>query len=147
MDQYQSKVTFTDLPKEVNPAEINAVLNQMVLDRTMSFGNLTYNCVPREMIIEINTKYLEHHYPTDIITFDYVENKVVHGEIYICDEEVRDNANDFKVPYKNEMMRVIIHGLLHLLGFNDSTEEEKTLMRKIEEKYLLVWKEGAYGQV
>ena len=100
--------------------------------------NLVYNFVDNEQILDINRKYLQHDYYTDIITFDYCRGKNVSGEVYISVDEVKDQALRFKVDTGEEMRRVVAHGLLHLCGFNDATDEEKQVMRMEEEKALLL---------
>ncbi|MTI30291.1 rRNA maturation RNase YbeY [Xanthovirga aplysinae] len=85
----------------------------------------------------INMEYLDHDTYTDIITFDNSEIKnEIEGDIFISVERVRENAKSFKRTFTNELHRVIIHGVLHLLGYKDKTEEEATLMRKKEDESL-----------
>lgn len=83
---------------------------------------------------KINVEYLNHDTYTDIISFDYTENDEVAGDIFISVKRVRENANTFEVSFHNELLRVMAHGLLHLCGYGDKTNEEKTLMRSKEEE-------------
>ena len=83
---------------------------------------------------KINVEYLNHDTYTDIISFDYTENNEVAGDIFISVERVRENANTFEVSFHNELLRVMAHGLLHLCGYGDKTNEEETLMRRKEEE-------------
>lgn len=85
---------------------------------------------------EINLQYLNHDTYTDIITFPYSKPPLVSGELYISLDRIKENASIYKVAEKDELHRVMIHGLLHLLGFNDHCAEEKETMRKMEEYYL-----------
>jgi rRNA maturation RNase YbeY len=87
-------------------------------------------------LLEINRQYLKHDYFTDIITFDYSAWKIVNGEIYISIDRVRQNADSLKVKFQDELRRVIIHGVLHLLGFLDHTKPQKKQMRKKEDACL-----------
>lgn len=87
-------------------------------------------------ILDINQKYLQHNYFTDIITFDYCEKDVLSGDLFISVDSVRENADFFGVAFENELNRVIVHGILHLIGFDDNTEEEKQIMRNKENYYL-----------
>ena len=83
-----------------------------------------------------NIRYLNHHTFTDIITFDQSEDQLIEGEIYISIDRVKENAINFNVSFEDELHRVIIHGVLHLVGYGDKTKSEKTLMRKKEDAYL-----------
>ena len=85
-----------------------------------------------EYILEINRTYLEHDFYTDIISFDYCEGKLISGDLFISLDRVIDNAKKLELDEPDELHRVIIHGVLHLLGFKDKTEEEATEMRKQE---------------
>lgn len=88
-------------------------------------------------MLQINNDYLQHDTFTDIITFDLSENKhFISGEIIISLDRVLDNSNRFKVDFAEEIHRVLIHGILHLLGFKDKTDEESALMRA-QENYCL----------
>jgi rRNA maturation RNase YbeY len=86
--------------------------------------------------LEINQKYLEHDFYTDIITFDLSETGAVRGEIYISIDRVRENARKLGVSFKSELHRVIFHGMLHLCGYNDKTKAEKEKIRAKEDQYL-----------
>lgn len=89
-----------------------------------------------DWLLSINKKYLNHDYYTDIITFDYCEGSVLAGELCISLNQVEFNAKKYNVPRETELLRVVIHGVLHLIGFNDQTEEDKSLMREKEDYYL-----------
>ncbi len=145
MDQYQSEIELHELPAGLDLKQLKGLLSLAASDHDMIIGNLVYNFVPREIIVEINTKFLNHNYSTDIITFDYVEGNEINGEVYICPEQVEENAHQYEVDSAQELVRVITHGILHLIGFKDGTEKEKTLMRRMEEKYLTRWNEVVHG--
>lgn len=89
-----------------------------------------------EYLLEINKKHLNHNYYTDIITFDYSESRLLSGDIFISIDCVADNAYDFETDFENELARVIIHGFLHLLGYNDKTDEDQGIMTQKEDYYL-----------
>lgn len=98
---------------------------------------LQYIFCSDEYLLEINKQHLNHNYYTDIITFDLSETPdAVTGEIYISIDRVRDNAHTYKVSFKQELLRVIFHGALHLCGHKDKTEKDQALMRKAEDRYL-----------
>lgn len=83
--------------------------------------------------LEINIKFLNHNFFTDIITFDYSSGDKISGEIYISVDTVKKNAKLYNVNFREELLRVMIHGILHLCGYNDESENEKKLMFKIQE--------------
>lgn len=87
-------------------------------------------------ILDINQKFLQHDYFTDIITFDYCEGDRLSGDLFISVDSVRENAVEFGTEFKDELNRVIIHGLLHLIGYDDHTEEDIKMMRSKENYYL-----------
>ena len=88
-------------------------------------------------VLELNKNFLSRDYLTDILTFDYSDNQYVAGDLYISIPRVKENSTIFNVRFKMELKRVIVHGILHMLGYEDNTEKEKKLMRQMEEHYLL----------
>lgn len=102
-------------------------------------GQISYLFCNDAVLLEANMKYLNHDTYTDIITFDYVEGDVISGDIMISVERVRSNAAQYGVPFEQELHRVIIHGVLHLLGQGDKSEAEAAMMRKKEEAALALW--------
>lgn len=87
-------------------------------------------------ILDVNMKYLQHDYFTDIITFDYCEGDRLSGDLFISIDSVRENASFYGTEFKDELNRVIVHGILHLFGYDDHTEEEIKTMRSKEDYYL-----------
>ena len=87
-------------------------------------------------LLEINNKHLQHNYYTDIITFDYSRGNRISGELHISVERVKDNASALGLAYESELLRVIAHGILHLIGFKDKTKEEEAVMRSKEDEVL-----------
>lgn len=136
MDNYKSVVRFINSPVEFNEEVSRRWIIDTVEEVKRKVEALVYNFVPREKIVEINKRYLNHNYPTDIITFDYSEGNKIGGELFICPEVVKTNARDLSVSYDSELNRVVIHGILHLLGYNDGTKEEKATMRYKEDECL-----------
>ena len=87
-------------------------------------------------ILDVNLKYLNHDYFTDIITFDYCDKNILSGDLFISVDSVRENAIFFEVDFEEELRRVIVHGLLHLIGYDDHTEDEQKIMREKENYYI-----------
>jgi len=99
-------------------------------------GSLSYLFCSDEKILEVNRHYLQHDFYTDIITFDYTEEDILAGDIIISVDTVHSNAEKFGTLFAEELNRVIIHGVLHLCGINDKTEDDAKRMREAEEKAL-----------
>ncbi len=87
-------------------------------------------------ILDVNMKYLKHDYFTDIITFDYSEKDVISGDLFISIDSVRENALFYGTEFENELHRVIVHGVLHLIGYDDHCDEDIKMMRSKEDYYL-----------
>ncbi len=97
-------------------------------------GEISFIFCDDEYLLEMNQKYLDHDTYTDIISFDSSVGNILNGDIFISTERVAENANSYEVEFSEELKRVIIHGVLHLCGYKDKTEEEEQLMRKKEEE-------------
>ena len=87
-------------------------------------------------ILDVNIKYLSHDYFTDIITFDYCEGDILSGDLFISIDSVRENASFYGTEFSEELNRVIVHGILHLIGYDDHSDKEKKVMRQKENYYL-----------
>jgi rRNA maturation RNase YbeY len=99
-------------------------------------GDISYIFCDDEKILEINQTYLHHDFYTDIITFDYSEGDRISGDIFISIDTVRSNAEKFETNFDEELHRVIIHGILHLCGLKDKSEDDSKKMRKAEDEAL-----------
>ena len=102
-------------------------------------GEINYIFCSDEYLRNINVEYLKHDYFTDIITFNYSENDTLNSDIYISTERVFENSIEFKVDYYMELHRVMVHGILHLVGLNDETKDQKLNMRNTEDEMLLLY--------
>ena len=107
-------------------------LEKVAQSEGFTLGDLTYIFCNDDYLLELNKTYLKHDTLTDIISFDYVSGNVVSGDIFISVERLLDNAQAFSETFKNERLRVMAHGLLHLMGFNDKSAEDQVIMRKKE---------------
>jgi len=106
----------------------------IVEELNKSIGNLSYIFCSDEYLLDINKQYLGHNYYTDVITFNYNEDAKISGDIFISVDSVKSNAIEYGDGlFENELRRVIIHGALHLCGYNDKTEAESIEMRKMED--------------
>ena len=102
-----------------------------------TIGVLNYIFTNDSILLQLNKEYLSHSSLTDIITFDMSEKKgEITGDIYISVDRAKENARDYKATLANEVHRLLIHGVLHLMGYKDKTQDEKELMRSKEEFYL-----------
>lgn len=99
-------------------------------------GTLNIILTNNNKIVELNKKYLNRKYITDIITFDFKDGNEISGDLFLSYETVKENSARFRNKISIEIRRVIAHGVLHLLGYNDSTDEEKKMMREKEDYYL-----------
>lgn len=113
-------------------------IKAIVENNKKEVGEISYIFCSDEQLLKINKEFLNHDYYTDIITFDYSETDVVSGDLFISIERIKDNAQTLNTSYQEELHRVIIHGVLHLLGYKDKTEEESENMRKLEDECLLI---------
>lgn len=119
---------FSDLPKQ----KINNWIKETAALYKKKIGEIAYIFCNDEKILEVNNQYLKHNYYTDIITFDYSEGLIISGDIFISLDTVKSNAMEFGVSYEHELLRIIIHGILHLCGQDDKTPELRIEMTKKE---------------
>lgn len=108
-------------------------------------GDLTFIFIGDEEILKINREFLKHDYYTDVIAFDYHRGNIIEGEVYLGIDTIRRNSALFSKSLKDEVLRVMVHAALHLVGYRDDDKRSKDIMREAEDKYLAVFKSGAYG--
>lgn len=116
--------------------ENNRWLRSVAESESKKIGDLNIIFCSDPYILDVNIKYLGHDYYTDIITFDYVEGGVLSGDLFISIDTVRDNAAFYGAEFPVELKRVMVHGLLHLIGYDDHTPDEQKQMRAKEDYYL-----------
>ncbi len=113
-------------------------LRQVVQTEKRMIGDIGIQFCSDEHILSVNKEFLHHDYYTDVITFDYCEGDVISGDLVISVDSVADNASHFHTEFEEELNRVIVHGVLHLLGYDDHTLEDQKVMREKENFYLEV---------
>ncbi len=124
----------------VNTKMIIKWIKLLIKKHNFKLGDINYIFCDDEYILKINKEFLNHDYYTDIITFDYVNNNIINGDIFISITTVESNSIQFSTTFQEELNRVISHGILHLIGFKDKTEEEQDLMTKMENDALYLLK-------
>jgi rRNA maturation RNase YbeY len=109
-------------------------LSRVILSENKNEGEINYIFCDDEYLLEINQQYLNHDTLTDIISFDYSVGNELNGDIFISTQRVADNALDFKVPFLEELKRVMVHGVLHYCGYKDKSVDDERLMRSKEDE-------------
>ena len=117
-------------------AEVSAWVKSTANTYNKVVGDINYIFVDDETMLDINRRFIGHDYYTDHIGFDYSKDDSLSGDIYISLDTVKTNAELYQVTPEEELHRIIIHGLLHLCGFRDKTDEERELMKQAEDKAL-----------
>lgn len=126
--------------KPKNQNKLKTWIKRVIESEGRELSSLVYIFCTDTYLLSINQDYLKHKTLTDIITFDYSESNQIDGEIYISIERVRENAIRFEKTFEEELHRVMIHGVLHILGLKDKNPAQKSAMRKKEEACLSLWK-------
>jgi len=117
--------------------ELRGDLERVIIQEKFLYGPVNFILCSDAFLKEYNKRFLNHNYFTDVITFDYSEEEnYVTGDVFISLDRIRENAKSYQVSSRKELLRVMIHGLLHLMGMNDQSEEEKKAMREKEDYYL-----------
>ena len=127
---------YIDNDKLSNTEDIKFWVNSVLKEEGMIIGELVYILCNDEYLLKKNIQFLNHNTLTDVITFDYSKDNIISGDILISTERVVENAKIFKVDYLTELHRVMVHGLLHLLGYKDKIEKDANIMRQKENYYL-----------
>lgn len=122
----------------IDRGKVSEWIKKVASKYNKKIGELSYLFCNDEKILEVNLQYLQHDFYTDIITFDYSEKDKISGDIYISLDTVKTNSQLFNTEFSNELHRVIIHGVLHLCGVNDLTDEQEMEMRAAEEEALIL---------
>ncbi|MFQ3332630.1 MAG: putative rRNA maturation factor [Thalassomonas sp.] len=132
MIEYQ----YIESDEITNSDDISLWLTNVIKEEGKQIGELVYVLCKDEYLLEKNIQFLDHNTLTDIITFDYCQGGSVNGDILISTERVEENSKTYKINYLTELRRVMVHGLLHLLGYKDKNEKDAKTMREKENYYL-----------
>jgi probable rRNA maturation factor len=127
---------YIENDKLSNTEDLNLWIKSVIKEEEMIIGELVYVLCNDEYLLKKNIQFLNHNTLTDVITFDYSDDKIISGDILISTERVVENAKIFNVNYLTELHRVMVHGLLHLLGYKDKNEKDADIMREKENYYL-----------
>ena len=128
--------TTVDLPVQVDDRVWNAWLEDVVRSEGRVLGSLTIQWQSDEELLEVNRQFLGHDYYTDIITFNRNRGNRVNGDLAISVDRIMDYAAQQGITFRDEVLRVVVHGTLHLCGYDDHSEDEKAQMRSLELTYM-----------
>ena len=117
-------------------SKISPWLTNLITSENKKLGELTYVFGDDDYILKVNQDYLNHDFYTDVITFDYVKGKIISGDIFVSLPRISDNAKMLNKDFEREFLRVLAHGILHLCGYKDKSEEEIFVMRNKEDHYI-----------
>lgn len=129
---FTEDTTFQFKQRRIN----NRWLKMVAESEIRKLGDISIIFCSDNYILDVNIKYLQHDYFTDIITFDYCEDNILSGDLFISVDSVRENAVEYGAEFDEELNRVIVHGILHLIGYDDLTDEDRRGMRSKENYYL-----------
>ena len=127
---------FTNSFTLKNKRKIKNWLKDTVVNEKKKVGDINYIFCSKQYLKKINNDYLTKNYETDVISFDFSDDNKISGDIYVSSETVKKNSIIFNVSFNNELKRVMVHGLLHLLNYNDKSKQEQKIMREKENFYI-----------
>ena len=121
---------------DVSGLNVEKNIETVLSNENRTLGEINYIFCSDEYLLNINKQYLKHDYYTDVIYFDYSEENIISGDIFISVDTVKDNAKEYDVEFEKELARVMVHGVLHFIGYKDKTDEDAKQMRQKENQYL-----------
>lgn len=121
---------------DVSGLNVEKNIESVLSNENRTLGEINYIFCSDDYLLNINKQYLNHDYYTDVISFDYSEDNIISGDIFISVDTVKDNAKEYDVEFEKELARVMVHGVLHFIGYKDKTDEDAKLMRQKENQYL-----------
>ena len=122
-----------------NEPEVAELINTVAVSKGKSIDKFFYHFVSETKIQQVNKDHLKHDFVTDVITFDYSNDKEISAEAFVCTSEVFKNAKRYGQPIENELVRVLLHAALHVLGYDDKSKESRQEMRKQEDHFLAIF--------
>lgn len=129
--------------ENIDPIEIDTTTNEwlqkLIVHEGKKVGKISYIFLSDDGLLKVNRDFLQHDYYTDVITFDYVKGKTISADIFVSLPRISENAISHSKDFKSELHRVLAHGLLHLCGYKDKTDDEITEMRNKEDFYLNIF--------
>jgi rRNA maturation RNase YbeY len=132
---------YSETKHKVKKTLVKKVVLLLKKDLNFEISSLVINFVSAAKITLINSEFLDHHYSTDIITFNYSDNlAVLDTELYISAEDALENAAKFRATFEEEIIRLVIHGILHVSGFDDKTSSDRAKMKRMENRLLNKYK-------
>ena len=134
-------ITFNEVSVigcDINYHDVETWINVVISDQNKNLDCINFVFCSDDYLLDVNNKYLNHDYYTDVITFDYGRD-IILSDVFISVDRVKDNASVLGVMYFQELLRVMVHAVLHLCGFVDKTDDEEMLMRTMEDKYLALF--------
>ena len=133
----RTEIFYEDIqPLKLRKSNIAKHVKSLIIREYRKQGEISIILCSDKYLLNLNIDYLKHNYYTDIITFNYVKGNTISGDLFISIDRIKENSEQFNTSFTKELYRVIFHGLLHLTGYNDKTDEEKIIMRGKEELYL-----------
>lgn len=130
---------FENLDEITLPPNTEMWLEQLIISEQKKPGEINYIFCDDEHLLQVNRDFLQHDYYTDVITFDYVKGKTISADIFVSLPRILENASTLSKAFDSELLRVLAHGILHLCGYKDKTEEEISEMRNKEDYYLSIF--------
>jgi rRNA maturation RNase YbeY len=131
------KIFFEEVKKiSIDRKRISLYINDLISEEKFRKGDISIIFCSDDYLLNINREHLNHDYYTDIVTFDYSEDNLISGDLFISLDRVKDNAGTYGEPYERELYRVVFHGVLHLTGYTDHDDDERLVMREKENYYL-----------
>lgn len=130
---------FENIDEITLPPNTENWLKELIISEDKKPGEINYIFCDDDHLLQVNKDFLNHDYYTDVITFDYVKGKTISADIFVSLPRILDNSSTLSNTFNSELLRVLAHGILHLCGYKDKTDEEISEMRQKEDYYLSIF--------